>query len=73
MTELYEIGLSLVLFSFIILIIAIILYFTDPLVHQWIIWAIIVLVSLIFIGLFLFAIDFANEPVVIVEPVKVVV
>ena len=68
MDFLWELGLGLILASIIGIIIAIIIFFTDTVVHDWIFWVIVVLFVLVLFGILLFYFykTWNNEKVVIV-------
>jgi len=59
----YGIGFGLIITSFVIIILALIIYFLDPFVHSWILWFIFILIVLMFIG---FALVFTS-PVEVVQ------
>ena len=49
----YDLGFALTISAFIILIVALIFYFLDSVVHSWLIWVIIFLVFLFLAGILL--------------------
>jgi hypothetical protein len=57
MLELYDYGVGLIIFGFIILIISIILYLSNPRIHFWLLYFILFILFLIIIGFILIIID----------------